>query len=318
SIPAPEPPSNPQQTDLAHAPTILPTPPPEPPPVTSSPESLLPTMVTTPQITPQATPNTAGWKQAVLMGGLIGGSILTAAILIRAELPRLLNASQPEPTATPTVTPETVEATTSENTGSIPDSPPVRAANPNAPTNAVIVGEPGNKNIRSGPGTSQGVRGQVGTGNRVQIVRTGRDANGYPWHEIFIPASGRQGWIAAHLVASDSEVQPTIVKPKPDSSEPDNPEPAAAQTPAETVSQPKSPATSQVPQTNATIAGEPGSKNIRSGPGTGFSVRFETNTGSRAKIMSQRRDRDGYLWYQVYIPNANAQGWIAAQLVSLD
>jgi serine/threonine protein kinase, bacterial len=307
---------NPDHNNPALMPTVLPTAPQKTVPISPSPESLLPTTLT-PQTAAQAVavqtgPTSAvGWKQAVCVGGLIGGSILAGAMLIRAELPGLLNASQSKssPAATPVITSETQapQATSSTNTPSAPPPPitqPVRAANPNAPTNAAIVGKPGTKNIRSGPGTTYGVQGSVGTGDRVQIVDNGYDNSGYPWYKIYVPASGTQGWMASHLVASDSGVRPSV---------------AQRSRPSESQSAPpKESRPTQEASTNATIAGKAGSKNIRSGPGTSYDVQFETSTGNRAKIIGQQRDREGYLWYQIYVPSANAQGWIAAQLVSVD
>lgn len=70
--------------------------------------------------------------------------------------------------------------------------------------------------------------------------------------------------------------------------------------------------------TNATVAGIPGIKNIRSGPGTTYSVVGSINTGIRVEIVSQSQDQGGYLWYKISHPSSGTQGWIAAQLISLD
>ncbi|MDJ0576542.1 MAG: SH3 domain-containing protein [Xenococcaceae cyanobacterium MO_234.B1] len=73
-----------------------------------------------------------------------------------------------------------------------------------------------------------------------------------------------------------------------------------------------------VNKTNATVAGEPGIKNIRSGPGTVYSIVGKISTGSRVKILSQKQDRGGYLWYKIYNPSSKTEGWMAAQLISTD
>jgi serine/threonine-protein kinase len=64
--------------------------------------------------------------------------------------------------------------------------------------------------------------------------------------------------------------------------------------------------------------GEPGAKNIRSGPGTNFSAPHIAYPGDRVKITDSSSDSGGYLWYKVYFPNSGAEGWIAAQLVQRD
>ena len=73
-----------------------------------------------------------------------------------------------------------------------------------------------------------------------------------------------------------------------------------------------------VNKTNATVAGEPGIKNIRSGPGTVYGIVGKISTGSRVKILSQKQDRGGYLWYKIYNPSSKTEGWMAAQLISTD
>jgi hypothetical protein len=73
--------------------------------------------------------------------------------------------------------------------------------------------------------------------------------------------------------------------------------------------------------TNATIKGDPGAKNIRSGPGTIYSKKRVAYPGERVKILGYAKDREGYLWYKIYFPNIpkpNDEGWIAAQLLSPD
>ncbi|MGI0483591.1 SH3 domain-containing protein, partial [Geminocystis sp. CENA526] len=65
----------------------------------------------------------------------------------------------------------------------------------------------------------------------------------------------------------------------------------------------------------ASISGKSGSKNIRSGPGTNYSVVGQGYTGQRIEILGNDYDRGGYMWYRVYHPDSGTTGWIAAQLV---
>ena len=76
--------------------------------------------------------------------------------------------------------------------------------------------------------------------------------------------------------------------------------------------------TNRTVTTNATVAGVPGTKNIRSGPGTTYEVVGSINTGTRVKILSQSKDQGGYRWYKISNPSSGTQGWMAEQLINLD
>ena len=69
---------------------------------------------------------------------------------------------------------------------------------------------------------------------------------------------------------------------------------------------------------NAVIVGEPGQKNIRSGPGTNYAARHIAYPGNRIRVISKGYDKEGYIWYRVYFPQSGAEGWIASQLVKVD
>ncbi|EFA68509.1 protein kinase domain-containing protein [Cylindrospermopsis raciborskii] len=75
---------------------------------------------------------------------------------------------------------------------------------------------------------------------------------------------------------------------------------------------------SQTSQTDAIVVGQPGYKNIRSGPGTTYKVLGTADTGDPVKILGSSYDQDNYQWYQVYHPNSGTTGWIAAQLINLN
>ncbi|MBD2328997.1 SH3 domain-containing protein [Alkalinema sp. FACHB-956] len=70
--------------------------------------------------------------------------------------------------------------------------------------------------------------------------------------------------------------------------------------------------------TNATIVGQPGSKNIRSGPGTVYDSKHIAYPGDRVRVLERSIDSGGYTWYKVYFPESGADGWIAGQLLSID
>lgn len=72
--------------------------------------------------------------------------------------------------------------------------------------------------------------------------------------------------------------------------------------------------------TNATVSGkaEEPLKNIRSGPNTEATILFKLPIGSRVRIIDSTQNEDDFLWYKIYSPEENAEGWIASQLLTPD
>jgi serine/threonine protein kinase, bacterial len=168
------------------------------------------------------------WKKAVVMGGIIGVSILGGALLLRGWSPADSSAAKPSPSpaasnqpspVTPPAQPPVAQPPVAQIPVSqapvvqpvvpqtIPNSvPPVNVAPPqtNADTNATIVSQTsGSKNIRSGPGTSYGVKHTAYPGDRVRIMESSQDVGGYTWYKVYFPKSGADGWIAAQLINRD-------------------------------------------------------------------------------------------------------------------
>lgn len=286
-----------------------------PPPQSPHPSPSLPSPPSLPSVS-----QNQEWKKAVIMGGLIGSSILISTLLMRATILGLssqLNPTPPissplvssspivenQPTETPT--PPLNSSTPLPEKSTPPPSPiptvssvsPTRNPQTIPNTNATIVGDAGVKNIRSGPGTIYPKQSIAYTGDRVQVLGSGKDSGGYLWYKIYSPQSGAQGWIAAQLLAVEgqppSRTEPPIAPPTPPPSRPTS-------------------------DTNASIGGNPGVKNLRSGPGTVYGVVGSLGTGERVKIVSSRSDRGGYIWYKVYHPSSGTSGWVAAQLINRD
>jgi uncharacterized protein YraI len=155
------------------------------------------------------------------------------------------------------------------------------------------VGNAGVKNIRSGPGTIYPKQFIASTGDRVQVLGSGKDSGGYLWYKVYFPQSGNQGWIAAQLLALQGQPLPRS---------------------APSIAPPSRPSSN----TNASIGGNPGVKNLRSGPGTVYGSVRSLRTGERVKIVSSGSDRGGYIWYKVYHPASGTSGWVAAQLINRD
>ena len=281
---------------------------------------------------PAAVPSTAQsqsgqWKNAVIVGGMIGFSVLLGALVVMERLPSAIGGSNNSDTAgesvevdldvageeeatTPTQTdgeqtsPQNNEAnSTSQNNQPAPSTPAPVAQQPTATTpvasvpgaNSSIVGQPGSKNVRNGAGTNFSVVDAVNVGDRVKVVARGTDSGGHAWYRIQLP-NGNSGWIAGQLIQVDGDAAPpqSIARPQP--------------------ARPTTP----VDRTNATIVGESGSKNIRSGPGTGYGVAHIAYPGDRVIIRQSSQDAGGYTWHKVYFPKSGAEGWIAAQLIKVD
>lgn len=265
------------------------------------------------------------WKNAVIVGGMVGFSVLLGALVLIDRLPNAIGGSA-EPAevtsiegdvdttdsaASETDTSTTVDSDVSAaaGTGSAPAPAPTAVAAP-APApaqpaastpgaNSSIVGQPGSKNIRNGAGTNFAIVDSVGVGDRVKVVARDTDAGGNPWYRVVIP-NGNSGWVAGQLIQVDGDAAP--------------PQPIRAPQPAPSNPPEAKPADS----TNAMIVGESGSKNIRSGPGTGYGVAHEAYPGDRVVIRESAKDSGGYTWYRIYFPKSGAEGWIAGQLLSID
>ncbi|MEM9149571.1 MAG: serine/threonine protein kinase [Cyanobacteria bacterium P01_F01_bin.3] len=280
-----------------------------------------------PQPATASTQASSQWKGAVIVGGMVGLSILIAALVMAEGLPSLRanrsdtnsatttevidpaapsndtdadatdaddssndESNREEDTKEPstqTTTPVTPPVTT-------PVTPPAEAPGSNGP----VVGQSGSKNIRSGAGTSFNVVDSVQPGNRIQVIDRANDSEGFPWYRVVTP-SGTRGWIAGQLIQIDGDAAPP---------RPVTPKPTPTPTP-----------TPPADRTNASIvSNESGSKNIRSGPGTNFSTQHIAYPGDRVIILDSANDSGGYVWYKVSFPDSGAQGWIAGQLIRRD
>jgi serine/threonine protein kinase, bacterial len=306
----------------APIPAPIPTPPTaiaSPPPVYNSPPMGAATEITPipliqqqPISTPTA-PTGHDWKKAVIIGGAIGFCVMGSVLLFKSQIPGFSHSSQqadsstqspqPPPSTTAQASPSPPTAASPTPTVSPVPSPVQEQPTPIPPipitdprSNATIVGKTESKNVRSGPGTNYGVVQEVLKGDRVQILNT-QQSGGYSWSQIYIPSTGAQGWIASQLVAADQSA-PTATPLAPESPRP-------------------TPSTQPDQSTNATIIGEAGSKNVRSGPGTTYRVKHIAYPGDRVRIL-ESQDVSGYTWYKVYFPESGAEGWLAAHLLKID
>ncbi len=105
-------------------------------------------------------------------------------------------ATSPTPPSTPSPPPP---SSTSSPSPPAASSPPARSDG----TNAVIVGNKGETNIRRGPGTNFGVQHVAFPGDHVKILASDQDGGGFVWYKIYFPKSGASGWIAGQLLQPD-------------------------------------------------------------------------------------------------------------------
>ncbi|MEM8502181.1 MAG: serine/threonine protein kinase [Cyanobacteria bacterium P01_D01_bin.1] len=252
-------------------------------------------------------------KVAAIVGGMVGFGVVVGTLIVTQRIPGFSTREDTDFIGPVVETVDEVPTPTASSTP-IPDSktlPP--AAPPVVPppasardSNGSVVGQGGSKNVRAGAGITFSVVDTVQVGNRIRVVNRTTDSEGFPWYQISTP-SGTQGWIAGQLIQMDGEARlPSLPTP---GSELSRPTPSPTPTPMPT----------PVDRTNATIVSEEsGSKNVRSGPGTNYSVQHIAYPGDRVIIQNSSADTGGYTWYEVTFPKSGAEGWIASQLVKRD
>jgi serine/threonine protein kinase, bacterial len=261
------------------------------------------------------------WKNAVIVGSMVGFSVLLGSLVLMEKLIGEDAASTTDPPAAVSPVDEAKKDKTNATkkapepeTTAAPESVPVEAPEPPPPAsvpgaNSTIVGEAGDTNIRAGAGTIYAVVDVVQVGDRVKVVNRDTDSGGNPWYQVATP-SGKSGWVAGQLIQVDGDAAPPGAQ---SNSQPNS----SAEAEGEGSVKPDNP-DQPADSTNATIGGQAGSKNIRSGPGTNYGTAHEAYPGDRVVIRDSAKDAGGYTWYKVYFPNSGAEGWIAAQLVSPD
>jgi serine/threonine protein kinase, bacterial len=264
------------------------------------------------------------WKMPALVGGLVGLGILAGAFVLKGQGTHSVAASaNPAGAAAPTALSTSPASAATGKAGALgepgsqngnasaatnPSQPNAQTA-PSTPsqtvaqvpgTNASVVGGAGSKNVRSGPGTNFDAPHIAYPGDRVEVIGSGADREGTTWYQVYFPKSQVKGWMSSILISLD----------------PGTPVPANTDSTGSSGSGSAKPA--PTPDTNATIVGEAGSKNVRKGPGTENGVAHIAYPGDRVKILDSAQDGGGLTWYKVSFPQSGAQGWVAGQLLKID
>lgn len=172
-----------------------------------------------------------------------------------------------------------------------PEDPKPEEPKPEQPKDEVIATgkvklQSGKLNVRSGAGTNYSVVGYLSNGDAVEILET-KMVGATEWGRI------TKGWISMTYVVLDEEPEeeePKPEEPKPEEPKPEEPEP-------ETV-------TGKVVVTS-------GKLNIRSGPGTNYSVVGYLSAGDKVTITEQKTV-NGTAWGKI------SKGWVCMTYISLD
>lgn len=128
-------------------------------------------------------------------------------------------------------------------------------------------------NLRSGAGTGYAVIEVLATGDYVEIQDGPYSADGYNWYQVYVDATGSVGFVAGvYLTLASSGGGFTI---------------------GDTVY-----VTSDV-------------LNVRSGPGTGYSVIDVITYGTNGLIVDGPVSANGYIWYEIDYVGGASDGWVA-------
>jgi len=133
-------------------------------------------------------------------------------------------------------------------------------------------------NVRSGPGTGYSVIDVMSYGQNGLIVDGPVSANGYTWYELNYVGGTVDGWVAGDYLGLVSTGGGFAI--------------------GDTVS-----------VTGATL-------NVRSGPGTGYSITDVFAYGDQALIIDGPVSSDGYTWYEVTYGGGYYTGWVAGDYLA--
>lgn len=144
---------------------------------------------------------------------------------------------------------------------------------------ATAVVNTGPLNMRSGAGTDYSIIEVLAEGAYVEVLDGPYFANGYNWWQVQVDASGNFGWVAGAYLTVASSGAFSI---------------------------------------GDTVYATSDSLNVRSGPGTGFSVIDTITYGTNGLIIDGPVTADGYVWYQIEYVGGTYNGWVASEFLALE
>ncbi len=141
------------------------------------------------------------------------------------------------------------------------------------PIGSSVVVNSNNVNIRSGPGTTFAVTGQLNTGATAQVIGGPTSGNGYTWYQIQY-AGSTTGWIAGMYLTLSSGPSGTF-------------------------------------GVNSWIILDDPPVNVRSGPGTTYSITGSLSANqSLAQVTGTPTNANGYTWYPI-AAQSGISGYVA-------
>jgi uncharacterized protein YgiM (DUF1202 family) len=143
---------------------------------------------------------------------------------------------------------------------------------------ATAVVNSGPLNLRSGAGTGYSVIEVLSEGTYVEVLDGPYSANGYKWWEVYVDGTKSVGFVAG--------VYLTVVSSGPFA-------------------------------IGDTVYVTSDSLNVRSGPGTGYSVIDVITYGTNGLIIDGPVSANGYVWYQIEYVGGTYNGWVASDFLGL-
>lgn len=143
---------------------------------------------------------------------------------------------------------------------------------------ATAVVNSGPLNLRAGAGTGYAIVEVLYEGAYVEVLDGPYSANGYKWWEVYVDASGSVGYVAG--------VYLTVVSSGPFS-------------------------------IGDTVYVTSDTLNVRSGPGTGYSIIDTISYGTNGLIIDGPVSADGYVWYEIEYVGGTYAGWVASEYLGL-
>ncbi len=143
---------------------------------------------------------------------------------------------------------------------------------------ATAVVNAGPLNLRSGAGTGYSVVEVLSEGTYVEVLDGPYSANGYKWWEVYVDGSKNTGFVAGVFLSVVSSGPFSI---------------------------------------GDTVYVTSDSLNVRSGPGTGYSVIDVITYGTNGLIIDGPVTANGYVWYEIEYVGGTYVGWVASDFLGL-
>lgn len=135
-------------------------------------------------------------------------------------------------------------------------------------------------NIRSGPSKSSSIAKTLNTNETFRIVSKVTSSDGLTWYKILL-GNNQFGWVLSTVVSNFITDQ---IKSEP---------------------------------VNEKIAIVDSLVNIRSSPSLDSALVTRTTSVIKPKIISQSKDKDGKIWYEIVLPNGS-HGWVRSDMARID